>query len=93
MHNVTDYLGFIAAICTTSAFIPQAVKVWRHRTTADISGGMYVLLIIGLAFWLSYGIALNAWPIILANGVTLILAASILIMKWRFERTAGRRAR
>ncbi len=86
MHNFTDYLGFIAAFCTTSAFIPQAIKVWRQRTTADISSGMYVILIVGLAFWLFYGIALGAWPIILANGITLMLACSILAMKWRFER-------
>jgi MtN3 and saliva related transmembrane protein len=89
MHNIADYLGFIAAICTTSAFVPQALKVWRQRTTADISSGMYVILIIGLAFWLSYGIVLGDWPIILANGVTLVLACSILIMKWRFEQSSG----
>jgi MtN3 and saliva related transmembrane protein len=90
MHNATDYLGFIAAICTTSAFIPQAVKVWRNRTAADISSGMYVILIAGLAFWLCYGIALGAWPIILANAITLILATSILLMKWRFDRPSAK---
>jgi len=89
MQNIHDYLGFVAAICTTSAFIPQAVKVWRYRTASDISSGMYVILIIGLLLWLAYGVLLGAWPIIIANGVTLLLAGSILVMKFHFEREAN----
>jgi MtN3 and saliva related transmembrane protein len=91
MYSVTDYLGFTAATCTTAAFLPQAFKVWQQRAAAGISFGMYVIFVIGVALWLGYGILLGAWPIIVANGLTLLLAASILFMKWYFERPDSER--
>ncbi len=79
-----DIIGSIAATLTTTAFIPQAWQVWRTRHTADISLGMYALFTTGVALWLSYGILLTAWPIIIANCVTLLLAGAVLIMKLKF---------
>ena len=93
MQSAVDYLGFFAATCTTSAFIPQAIKVWRQRSAADISLGMYLIFMLGVALWLCYGILLGAWPIILANAITLLLAGSILAMKWHFERPPRAAAR
>lgn len=79
-----DLIGSIAATLTTTAFIPQAWQVWRTRHTADISLGMYTLFTTGVALWLSYGILLTAWPIIIANCITLILAGAVLAMKLKF---------
>ena len=84
MNDFTNMVGFIAAIFTTFAFVPQVIKVWRTRSTADISLGMYSLFTLGVALWLAYGILLDAWPIILANIVTLLLAGAVLVMKVKF---------
>jgi len=84
MDDFTTIIGFIAAIFTTFAFVPQVIKVWRTRSTADISLGMYSLFTLGVALWLAYGILLDAWPIILANIVTLLLAGAVLVMKVKF---------
>jgi MtN3 and saliva related transmembrane protein len=91
MYSATDYLGFTAATCTTAAFLPQAIKVWQERAAAGISFGMYIIFVIGVTLWLCYGILLDAWPIIVANGLTLLLATSILFMKWYFERPGSDR--
>ncbi len=88
MNLNTDHLGFLAAVCTTSAFIPQVLLVWRQRGAPGVSTGMYLIFIIGVALWLAYGVAMNAWPVILANGLTLVLASAVLGMKWYFERLA-----
>lgn len=80
-----SYLGYIAAICTTVAFIPQAVKVYRTQHTKDISLEMFSLLNLGLVFWLIYGIILHSYPIMLANAVTIIFAIYILITKLRLD--------
>ncbi len=82
-----NHLGFAAAACTTGAFIPQVVLVWRQRGAPGISTGMYLMFIAGVAMWLMYGLALNSWPVVIANGVTLLLAAAILGMKLYFERS------
>jgi MtN3 and saliva related transmembrane protein len=76
-----SFIGYIAAFCTTAAFFPQAMKVYRTRQTRDISLWMFLLMTTGLIAWLIYGLLINSLPIILANIVTLIFAVYILIMK------------
>jgi MtN3 and saliva related transmembrane protein len=79
-----DWIGSAAATLTTVSFIPQAWKVWHTRHTGDISLLMYALFTLGVALWLAYGLLLTAWPIIIANGITLLLAGTVLVMKLRF---------
>lgn len=79
-----EWVGFAAAVLTTSSFIPQAVMTIRTRDTRSISRGMYIIFTIGVALWLAYGIALQSWPMILANAVTLFLASTILVLKLRY---------
>lgn len=80
-----DMIGFAAAACTTIAFIPQAVKVYKFKSTKDISLGMFVLMTAGVFCWLVYGILLNSLPIILANTITFLLALYILLMKIKLD--------
>jgi len=82
--TLTNNIGSAAATLTTIAFIPQVWKVWRTRHAADISMGMYVLFTIGVALWLTYGILIESWPIIMANSFTLALAGAVLAMKNKF---------
>ena len=78
------YLGLVAAFCTTLAFLPQVVMTWKTRSTGDISLGTFLLLMLGLVLWLTYGVLLGDAPLIVANGITLILAGSILVFKLRY---------
>jgi MtN3 and saliva related transmembrane protein len=78
-----DLLGYLAAVFTTSAFAPQAFKTIRTRDTSGISFYMYLIFTIGTALWIGYGLAVTAWPIIIANSITLLLAATILVLKIR----------
>mgnify|MGYP003338793964 FL=1 len=84
MPDIASLTGYIAAALTTFSFVPQVLRVWRTRSVADISLGMYCVYTIGIAIWLVYGILIMSWPIILANIVTLLLAGSVLAMKLRF---------
>lgn len=84
----TEYLGFVAAACTTFAFIPQVLLVWRERHAQGVSTGMYLIFMLGVALWLWYGLLIGSMPVVAANAVTLLLAGSVLCMKWRFERSA-----
>ncbi len=76
----------IAAICTTGAFVPQVVHVWRRKSAKDISFGMYSILVVGVLLWLIYGVLIHSWPVILANAATLVLALAILLLKIWYER-------
>ena len=79
--NLIEWTGSIAATLTTTAFIPQVWKIWRSRHTADISLVMYTLFTIGVAMWLLYGFQIGSWPVIVANGITLLFAGAVLVMK------------
>jgi MtN3 and saliva related transmembrane protein len=77
-------IGYSAGTCTTLAFLPQVLRTWQTRSTDDISLGMFSLMVFGIALWLFYGVAVGDWPLIIADGVSLLLAATILLLKLRF---------
>ncbi len=77
----TDVIGSLAACLTTVSFLPQAWHSFRTRDVSGVSLGMYSLFTAGVALWLAYGLLLRAWPIVVANVVTLALALAILFMK------------
>ena len=79
--DLATALGSAAALCSTTSFLPQAWKVIRTRDTAAISTGMYGVTVVGFALWLAYGWVLGQWPLIVTNGVCLLLSAFILTMK------------
>jgi MtN3 and saliva related transmembrane protein len=80
-----DILGYVAAILTTIAFLPQVLKTWRSRSAKDVSLVMMITFSIGVFLWLVYGLAIQAMPIITANATTLILALLIVILKIRYR--------
>ena len=86
-----DTLGYAAAALTTISFMPQAWLTFRTRDVSGISLAMYSVFTFGIALWLAYGVLLQAWPIVIANGVTLALAAAILTMKLRLMDRRPRR--
>jgi MtN3 and saliva related transmembrane protein len=77
----TDLLGYLAATLTTASFLPQAALTLRTRDVSGISLGMYSAFTLGVALWLAYGWRIGEWPIIVANALTLALAATILVTK------------
>ena len=82
---ILKYIGFFAAFCTTIAFLPQAIKVYKTKSTKDISLIMFIIFTIGVFSWLIYGLIIDDLPVILANVVTLILSLFILLYKIRFK--------
>ena len=79
MIDKNELIGFIAAVCTTFAFLPQVIKVWKTKQTKDLSLRMYTIMFIGICFWFVYGLRINSLSIILANIVTGVLVFTILV--------------
>lgn len=76
-----EWVGWLAAILTTAAFVPQAVLTLRSRDTRSLSAGMYSLFTAGVLCWLLYGVVRRDAALVLANAVTFGLAATILAIK------------
>ena len=82
---IINYVGFFAAFCTTISFLPQVIKVYKTKSTKDISLYMFLIFTIGTFCWLIYGIIESSLPIIIANTISLILSAIILLYKIKFK--------
>ena len=87
--NWADIVGSLAAILTTVSFFPQAWHSFKTRDGSGVSLGMYSVFTVGVALWLVYGLLLRAWPIVVANVITLGLALAILGMKVVFGRAGS----
>lgn len=84
MPVIAETIGFVAAFLTTVSFLPQVIKVWRTRSARDISLSTYAMFTAGAALWFVYGVAIHSLPVILANAVTVVLSAGVLVAKLRF---------
>ena len=81
--NWISVIGLVAAVLTSTSFLPQALKTIRTKDTTSISLSMYILFTLGTLMWFIYGLASNNLPVWLANGFTLVLASIILFFKVR----------
>jgi MtN3 and saliva related transmembrane protein len=80
-----DLLGYVAAVGTTGAFVPQVYKVYKTKKTEDLSLSTFLLFCIGIVLWTIYGFYIQSLPVILANSITFALAFYILLMKIRYK--------
>ena len=83
--TLVDSLGLVAGTLTTIAFVPQVLKIWVSKSAEDVSILMFAVFSLGVLLWLAYGIALGAWPIIVANVVTLVLSVLVMVLKYRYR--------
>lgn len=81
--HLSPWIGALAAVLTTICWLPQAIRVVRHRETRAISLTTNVVFAAGIVCWLVYGLTLRDWPLIGANGVSLVFTAIIIAMKLR----------
>jgi len=79
--DITTITGLLAGSLTTLAFVPQVLRTWKTRSARDISLATYLMFSCGVLLWLVYGFMLHALPVILANGITLLLSGTILVLK------------
>lgn len=80
-----EVIGLIAAFLTTSAFAPQAYRVWRLKEVKDISLTMYVAMLLGIILWFIYGTIIDSLSIKIANVVSFVLVASIIFFKVKYR--------
>ena len=86
MNNIiVELVGYVSAVLTTAAYIPQALRTIRTKKTHDISLNMYILMFTGVSGWLAYGFFLKSIPMLIANSITLCLIFTIIILKIKYK--------
>lgn len=87
MENSIEYIGLIAAFLTTAGFAPQVYKSLKTKAVDDVSLSMFLVLFLGMLFWLYYGIKMNSISIILANIVSGLLVLVQIVAKIIYSKT------
>ena len=86
-----EIFGYIAAILTTAAFLPQLIKTLKTKKAEDVSLVTLIMFIVGVLCWIIYGYKISSIPILIANLITLILNLLILISKIYFSKSYSQR--
>ena len=90
MLTIETFVGFVAAFCTTVSYIPQVKKCWQTGSTGDLSLKMLAILATGISLWVVYGVLKSDMVIIIANAVSLLLLANLLVFKVKENATMRR---
>ena len=85
-----ELIGLVAAVLTTSAYIPQVYKTMKTKSVENLSLSMYLAMFTGVVLWLIYGMYIHSLAVILANAVTAILTLLILNYKIKFSKKSTR---
>lgn len=80
MAGFINVIGWLAAFASTASFAPQAWRIIHTRDVKGISLAMYALTVSAFALWLTYGILLSDWALVVPNALCLAMATFIFMM-------------
>ncbi len=83
--NYVTIVGLAAAAITTISLFPQLMKVWKTKSTKDISMETFSLFCGGVFLWFIYGVLLNDLPMIIANSLGFVQGLIILFFKIKYK--------
>lgn len=79
-----EIIGFIAGIFVACSLIPQTIKSWKTKSTADISFMWMLINLTGQTLWIIYGLMIHSYSLVIMSGITLALATSLLVLKVKY---------
>lgn len=85
MMEPATLLGMLGGTLTTASFFPQVVKTWKSRSTKDVSLVMFLMLSVGIFFWIVYGFMIGSLPVIVSNCVSFVFTLIILVLKFIYK--------
>lgn len=84
--NWTPIIGLIAGILTSSSMVPQVVKTIKEKKADDVSLFMLVVLMLGVATWVIYGIMREDMPIIVTNSFSFLVNITMIFLRLKYNR-------
>lgn len=85
---MTDYLAVAAAtwgIAMAVSPLLQIRAIRAHRSSRGVSIGYQQVLLVGFLLWLSYGISLENWALILPNIVAAVVSLATILVSLRYR--------
>lgn len=83
------WLVSVVGVATGAAYVPQAARIWKRRSSDDVSILTYLLFLGGQIVYLTYGIRIRQWPLIV--GMAANIAGSLAVIGSAIRFRAGKR--
>jgi MtN3 and saliva related transmembrane protein len=80
----TQIVGIVAGILTASSLLPQVIKTLKEKKAAEVSKGMLITLMSGVALWIYYGILREDMPIIVTNCFSLMVNIAMMVLRIKY---------
>ena len=77
-------VGITAGLFTSVSLLPQVIKIVKEKEAKDVSMGMLIFLITGLALWTLYGFMIHDIPIIATNSFSIILNFVLIVLRIKY---------
>jgi len=82
--NLTDIIGYFAALLAALIFLPQMVQTIRSKDTKGLSLPTFILVSLSNTMWLSYGLLTMDSAIILSQIFLYPMGITILVYKIKY---------
>ncbi|MDR3253831.1 MAG: hypothetical protein LBT07_02570 [Endomicrobium sp.] len=83
-----EFLGFVAGFFSTMVYMPQVYKTWKTKSAKDISIEMFIINIVSVLLWITYGLISHKPPIYLTNMVVFTLSIIQITMILKYGKAA-----
>jgi MtN3 and saliva related transmembrane protein len=84
--NWIQIVGLVAGTLTSGSLIPQLIKTIKEKKAEDVSIGMLLVLMLGVATWIVYGFLREDLPIIITNSFSLLLNITMIVLRFKYNR-------
>ncbi len=83
--SLLAWLVSVVGIATGAAYIPQALRIWKRRSSDDVSILTYLLFLGGQLVYLVYGIRIRQWPLIVGMAANIAGSLAVIGSALRFR--------
>ena len=83
--TILGWLVSVVGVATGIAYVPQALRIWKRRSSDDVSILTYALFLVGQLIYLVYGIRIAQWPLIIGMAANIIGSVAVIASALRFR--------
>jgi MtN3 and saliva related transmembrane protein len=88
---IEDIVGFAAGVLTSINIIPQIIHSIKTKEVEDISLWMFLIYDVGLILWVTYGLMIGSYPIIVMDGIACLSSLLMTYLKLRYHPKSKKR--
>jgi uncharacterized protein with PQ loop repeat len=74
------------AIAMALGPVLQIRRIVEHRSSSGNSVSYFVILLVGFALWMAYGVAASNLALIIPNAVAAIVITATIAVTWRYRK-------